>query len=174
MALSLELNHPASNEPVDLFNEVQVRALLAGLSAVYEEVFIWTTGKNIGVWVTGSSEELMVRAFHHFLLHLENGCVVQGEEAIALFDAIVTGDEWSKINGVEKLDQLANAERLANEMDSLHETLGPLVRAGLDSLERQPLISGMMNGWVSGDRTSVSKKVCVKGFPSVFFRYSLN
>jgi hypothetical protein len=174
MALSLELRQLPSQVPGDFFNEVQTRALLAGLSAVYGEVFIWTTSRNIGVWVTGTNDDLMVHAFDHFLSLLKNSSVVKGQKALSLFDDIIAGAAWSKVDAVEKFDQLVYAKRMALEAGSLLATLGSMVSNGLESLERQPLVAGLRNGWTIEDRNGVSKGVHVRDFPSVFFRYSLN
>lgn len=156
-----------------LFNDKDVRAFLAGLSLVYEEVLIWTNRNQVAVWVRGTDPVMICRAFQrHFVEILE---MHKGEDAINFFQDIIDGNVWSETSSIDKLFQLDHARALSYEVHALRSRLNMMVEEGIDSLTNRPVVFGLQNGWCNASSSDVKKQRTIfMDFSSSLFRLSLN
>lgn len=174
LALSIELRRSMAEKDILVFSDERVRALLGGLSAVYEEVFVWADGNHVAVWVTGLHAEVLVQAFSHIKPKAKQWQLLQGDPAVALFEAIVVGAQWGRRGMAEKLFSLEHAGVLALESRCLGRVLGAMVEDGVQALRSQPLVIGAENGWIPASLLRGSLHSQSIAFPALFYRYSLN
>jgi len=154
------------------FNDKDVRALLAGLSVVYEEVFIWTNREQVAVWVKGKDAAMVCQAFKRHYIKISN--IYSGVYALKFFQSIMEGSEWTSTSSIEKLFQLDHARSLSNEAHALNSTLNNMVEEGIDSLTNRPVVFGLQNGWCYPSTEVKKERKTFIDFSSSFFRLSLN
>lgn len=170
IALNLQVKEDSKQSV--LFNDKDVRALLAGLSLVYEEVLIWTNREQVGVWVKGADAALVCRAFQRHYINITD--VYSGVEALRFFQNIMEGNEWSQTSSIEKLFQLDHARSLSNEAHALNSTLNNMVEEGIDCLTNRPVVFGVQHGWCYPTKEIKKERKTYIDFSSTFFRLSLN
>lgn len=172
IALSIRLKEDQYTQHSVLFNDKDVRAFLAGLSLVYEEVFIWTNRNLVAVWVRGTDPVMICRAFQrHYVEILE---MHKGEEAISFFHDIIDGNAWSETSSIDKLFQLDHARSLSYEVNALRSRLNVMVEEGIDSLTNRPVVFGLQNGWCNAASEVKKQRTVFMDFSSSLFRLSLN
>jgi hypothetical protein len=168
--MAIEWKKENKEKPGFSLNDIQVRALLAGLCSAYHEVFIWSTQTHVAIWVVGNESNLLFRTFRHFQDEMKHTRLFHGTEASQFFNNIMKGEEWKHAGLVEKLYQLEKARALTIETGSLGNALGTLVDQWLKNILQTPQISGLRNGW--------DREACLIPsrfeFPKLFYRYSLN
>lgn len=131
--LSLEVDVHKTSGPV--FNEIQLRALLAGLCAVYSEATIWVSKKNIAVMAVGDNGELLVTALQHFKAKFKRMKLTYGHDAEIMLGKIADGNEWSGSHAADKIIQLSQCARLGEESESIGPVLDQLMKKTMNRLE---------------------------------------
>lgn len=173
MALSIRLKADDCSPQAILFTDQDVRAFLAGLSVVYEEVFIWTNRNQVAIWVSGLDPIMICRAFQRHNVEILE--MHKGQDAITFFHNIVEGKLWSETTSIDKLFQLDHARGLANEVQALRSSLKMIVASGINSLTNTPVVLGFQNGWSNTSSTAFKKKSKIAiDFSSALYRLSMN
>ncbi len=173
-ALSIDLKVETSTARRFRFTETQIRAMLAGLSSIYQEVFIWPTENEIGVWVMGNNPSLMYHTFQHYNTHYNRCIVLEENDPKIFFDNIISGKNWHTINVEQKLFSLIFSKCISHEAESLGDCLTSMLEEGIDRLQANPVFEGNRNGWRYSRETEGLCKSIKTSYPEFFFHFSVN
>jgi len=174
LVLSMELK--SQKDGNFLFNEVQIQALLAGLSAVYSEAALWLMKRKLVVMVVGEKAELLVQAFMHFKNQYGSMQLLTDNEADQFIKTTLENKNLDN-KSMDKLIQLNHCQQQAIESESLGPVLSELIEKMIIRLKTEPLIAGYRNSWKYARMKSIrsrTEKAKVDVMEETLYRFGIN
>ena len=135
MALHIELKSTLSNDKEFSFNKTMLHAVQSGLSVIYGEVFIWSCGNHLGVWVVGQGPELLFRTFSHHSDHYKEIQILDSTNSISLLEEVAQGISWTECDLNSRMASMQFGYKLSKELDSFGVDLLPLIINGMNTLQ---------------------------------------
>jgi hypothetical protein len=158
------------------FNETMVQAVLAGLSVVYDEVFIWSVNNHLGVLTTEGSPEFLYHTFTHHHSYFKKMEVMSNYQAKKFIDNACAGTIWKDCSKPAKLNSFQYAYDLSITENCVKEVLRPILESGLTALQENPIITSAQNSWHKMEDESEGDTIAqlrIKS-PNLFYRFCIN
>ncbi len=174
MALVFEVRKENGNPG---FDTAMISEVIANLSVVYDEVFVWSVDHHLAIWVVGKDAAFLAQTFASHRNDYERVALQEGMGAQQLFRKIAEGKVWTEVSALKKMETQQCAFDLANEACSIGPSLFAFVVGSLSYLRTHAVIYGLRNSWsYAVTREDDSERASIVDIKSkeTFYRFCAN